>query len=83
MGSFGRTVLVGGIGARKLNRIPKLSENTAEVMTVTQFATTVHANILIRTIGRVGGQPVVKPIDRRCLAGEGAASNATAEMVGD
>ena len=83
MGPLGRTILVRGVRASKLDGVPELLKNLADIVTTTEFATAIHPNILVRARGRVVGKPIVQPIDRRCFGSESTSCNAAAEMISD
>jgi hypothetical protein len=82
MWAFSRTVLVGGIWACELDGVPEVGKRAMNLATLSEFTATIHANISVRTIWGVIRQPIVDPVNRRCLGCKSLAIQVATEVVG-
>ena len=83
MGTFTRSILVGGVRASELGLIAKVGESIKDFAAAPKFSTTIHPNIFFVTSGCIVGEPLIQPIHRRGFSGECATDQSATEMVGD
>ena len=84
MGTLTRPILMGGIGTSKLDLISKIGESVANLVTFTEFTTTIHAYIFVgASSGGIVSEPTVKPIDRRSFGSERASENTATVVISD
>jgi hypothetical protein len=81
VGTFARSILVGGVGASELGLIAEISESIKDFAAASKLSTTIHPNIFSVTSGCIVGEPLIQPIHRRGFGGECATDQPATEMV--
>ncbi len=80
---FAWSVLVQEIRAGELHGVSKVCERSMDVPALAEFASAVHAHVLVGALRRVACQPAVDPIDWWRFRCESLSENPATEMVSE
>ena len=80
---FAWSVLMRGIRAGELHGVSKVGECLMDVPALAEFASVVHAHVLVSALRRVARQPAVDPIDWWRFRDKSSSKNPATEMVGE
>jgi hypothetical protein len=83
MGALTRTILMRRVGTSELDLVAKIGESFANLVTLAEFTTTIHAYIFLGTNRGIVSKPTVKPIDRRSFGSKCASENTATVVVSD
>jgi hypothetical protein len=64
MSAFNRTVLMGRIGASRINIVSKFLKESTDLWAVVKFTTLIHVNVLVGNLWRVAREPLSEPVNR-------------------
>jgi hypothetical protein len=74
---------MGGVGASELDGVPKVGKRSVDLVTFSEFASAIHADVSVRTRWGIVGQPLIEPINWGGLCRERLPIEASTEVISE